>query len=239
VHEERVGAGKVVHGEVATAALTGEGTGLSGTIQAVGTDGVTVSGRCFSVDSTTQITLDAAPATLADLKVGQEALVCFVPRGGDLPPHASSISADMHTLPFAIAVGAVNSIAADGSSLQVGSTTIEVDANTTYGGVGGPKSLADFRVGDLVVAKAQKQSDGSLLTLTVIRYDLVGAIAGIAAPDLTVAGRTVVTDSNTVFAQDGAPISFGDLHLGDIVGIDGSLQTDGSMLATSVTDWGP
>jgi hypothetical protein len=69
--------------------------------------------------------------------------------------------------------GGLTSIAADGKSfvvaVGVSDTTIDVDAHTTYGGVGDPRSLADFNPGDTVGVCAAKQADGSLLAASVTR----------------------------------------------------------------------
>lgn len=65
--------------------------------------------------------------------------------------------------------------------------------------------------------------------------ELRGAIEAIDAPGLKVAGRSVSTTSDTVFQRAGAPIAFTDLHLGDSVEVEGSLQAGGSVLARKVT----
>jgi hypothetical protein len=65
--------------------------------------------------------------------------------------------------------GPIATIAADSNSFAIGSITVGVDANTSYGGLGAPKSLADFKVGDCVVASVTKLPDGSLLAVSVLR----------------------------------------------------------------------
>jgi hypothetical protein len=64
--------------------------------------------------------------------------------------------------------------------------------------------------------------------------DFRGAITAITAPALTVAGRTITTTSATTYSKGGAAIAFADLKVGDPVEIDGTLQADGSVVATSV-----
>jgi Domain of unknown function (DUF5666) len=113
---------------------------------------------------------------------------------------------------------------------------LTIDATTVYAGTGDPRSLADFKVGDGVGVLAATQSDGTLLATSVTRFDFVGAIEGTAAPNLTVAGRTITTSSTTTFSDlENTALTFGDLSVGNIVGVDGALQADGTIAATSVT----
>jgi hypothetical protein len=72
--------------------------------------------------------------------------------------------------------GVIDSEAVDGTSFVitdsadgVSQVSVAVNGQTVFGGVGDPKSLADFNVGDTVDVCAAKQADGSLLAISVFR----------------------------------------------------------------------
>jgi Domain of unknown function (DUF5666)/Abnormal spindle-like microcephaly-assoc'd, ASPM-SPD-2-Hydin len=84
-------------------------------------------------------------------------------------------------------------------------------------------------------AIGNKSAAHALATLTGAGSGIQGTITSIAAPNFTVAGVTVITDSQTVYAGAGDPKSLADFRPGDNVDVCGSLQTDGSLAASSVT----
>lgn len=61
-----------------------------------------------------------------------------------------------------------------------------------------------------------------------------GKVESISAPNLTVAGRTVVTSAATTITRKGAAIALADLQIGDLVEVEGALQHDGSVAARSI-----
>ncbi len=67
---------------------------VKGTLEAVGTDSITVSGAHFAVDSHTVIVIGDHPGALSDLKVSQIVEVKAMPRP-DLPPLAIGIHAEL------------------------------------------------------------------------------------------------------------------------------------------------
>ena len=79
-------------------------------------------------------------------------------------------------------------------------------------------------------AKEQHEQTGS---------EFHGKVDAIAAPNLTVAGRTVVTSSATKFEKSGAAAAFTDLKLGDQVEVHGALQADGTVVASAIEDGVP
>ena len=64
---------------------------------------------------------------------------------------------------------------------------------------------------------------------------LTGAISAIGAPNITVGTTTVTTTPQTVVSQACASLSFADLTAGDIVTVEGTLQADGSILASTIS----
>jgi hypothetical protein len=134
--------------------------------------------------------------------------------------------------------GSIGSIAADGTSFSVGSTTIEITTATAFGGAGSPASLADLKAGDAVAVIGHTQADGALLAVSVTRFDLIGTITANGSDDIAVSGARVRTSGATMFGGVGGPVSLADLKVGDTLGIDGSIQGDGSFAATLVTRLG-
>ena len=62
---------------------------------------------------------------------------------------------------------------------------------------------------------------------------LSGTVTGVAAPNLTLNSTTVATNANT--AHGGGYHSLADLNAGDNITVTGSIQADGSFLASNVT----
>jgi uncharacterized protein DUF5666 len=62
-----------------------------------------------------------------------------------------------------------------------------------------------------------------------------GAIESISAPNLMVAGRLVQTDANTKIKRHDNRIGLADLKVQDVVEVEGTTQTDGSVLAQKIT----
>lgn len=141
--------------------------------------------------------------------------------------------------------GPVTALAADGSSLTIGDTVVAVDASTVYGGSGAPESLADLALGDLVIAEAARQSDGTLLAKAVNRLPLpppppsnlvvlAGPLAAIGADSATIGDVTFKVDTTTVFGGAGDPEALADFAVGDQVVVKALQQTEGTLLAKAM-----
>ena len=59
-------------------------------------------------------------------------------------------------------------------------------------------------------------------------------IDSIAAPDLFVAGHTIVTDSGTTIERGDTHVTLADLAVGDTVQVEGVLQADRSVYARGI-----
>lgn len=127
-------------------------------------------------------------------------------------------------------------------TLQVSGITIVTHANTQITTPAQtPFDLSALRVGDLVTVQGSRQSDGSWLADGIetegAEVELRGVIDSVTPPNLTVAGRVVVTDSTTEFeaGDDGdGELTLADFHAGDTVKVEGMLQPDSTILAREI-----
>ena len=115
--------------------------------------------RTIEVTDTTTITKGGATITLGDLAVGDE--IRF--RQERATDGTYTVTAIVVVLPHV--VGEITAI--DGSTITVtqpgGTTaTIHVDSDTTYRIAGAAGSLADLKVGAVIVAEGTQRADGSL-----------------------------------------------------------------------------
>jgi hypothetical protein len=65
--------------------------------------------------------------------------------------------------------------------------------------------------------------------------EFTGRLDAINGATLTVAGRTVVTDATTLIRRRGDPVPFSALQVGQILEVEGSPQTNSSVLARKIT----
>ena len=106
-------------------------------------------------------------------------------------------------------------------------------------------TFAQLKVGDFVRVEGTLQKDGSVLAREIEvlslgiappEAELEGIIDRInaAQKSLTVSGHTVVTNSDTRIRRGDETIAFADLKVGDRVHVRGTLQKDGSILASKI-----
>ena len=221
---------------------------LHGPIDSIVAPNLWVNGRTVVTDSTTRITAgEEMRITLADLKAGDTVRV------------EGAMQADSSVLARRIEVGSeaqnreheadvelqgpIDSIAAP--DLFVSGHKIVTDSATTIERGDMRITLSDLAVGDTVEVEAVLQPDSTLLARRIeVRHEgdfewqgqaeLHGVIDSIVPPDLFVAGKTVVTDSATVFIRAEHHVAFGDLQVADTVFVAGALQADSSLLARVV-----
>jgi len=63
---------------------------------------------------------------------------------------------------------------------------------------------------------------------------LVGAIGAVGAASVTISGLEVDVDAGTRLGDRGAPLALADLHAGDVVRVEGTLQAGGKVLAREI-----
>jgi hypothetical protein len=67
-----------------------------------------------------------------------------------------------------------------------------------------------------------------------VRVEFAGTIESLTPPTLRVAGRTVMTDSNTHLHGQGQTHSLADFNVGDEVEVEGVQQPNGTVLADDI-----
>ncbi len=135
--------------------------------------------------------------------------------------------------------GSISAVGA--SSITVSGIEVDTDANTEFVQNEAAIHFADLKAGDIVRVEGTLQAGGKLLARSIHRFlppdfdkvSLAGVVDTLAAPNLTISGLTISTDSNTRFG--GNLTMFADLKAGDQVVVRGTLRPDGSVLATRVT----
>jgi len=128
---------------------------------------------------------------------------------------------------------------AKGSDLRVAASTIHIDKSTQFDVAGAP-ALSQL-VGQVIDVQGRQQADGSINATKIHgggndkrEIEFRGAIDKILGLNLTVAGKTVRTNTNTRFEIGERKATFANLALGQVIEIKGALQADGSILAASI-----
>ena len=102
-------------------------------------------------------------------------------------------------------------------------------------------TLADLRIGVTVTVDGPVDDATQTGTAFAIYADdsVVGRIDTIdtAAGTLSVSGQLTMVTPATVFADDIEPAQINTLKQGDMIGVSGSMQTDGTLLATHIQRW--
>jgi hypothetical protein len=141
--------------------------------------------------------------------------------------------------------GKIQSISAP--DLVVDGRQVRTNADTVIKDSGQLVSFSALQVGQTVEVEGSEQPDGSLLARKIhieddgsnddnnAEVNFRGVIQSIAAPNLTVAGRTVVTTASTRFLdRDNNAIALSELQLGQTVEVEGTQQADQSVLAKKI-----
>jgi hypothetical protein len=131
-------------------------------------------------------------------------------------------------------------------SLVVAGRTVMTDAGTRIlDHDNQPIGLGDIPVGSFVEVEGSTQADGSVLASKIKLEDgeddddsdeveFTGVISSITPPSLVVDGRTVLTDGSTHIDGKGDVHSLSDLSVGMTVEVEGTLQSDSSVLARRI-----
>ena len=136
-------------------------------------------------------------------------------------------------------VGAIDKVGT--SSITISGLEIATDANTKIEDHDANLALSDLKAGDIVRVEGTLQAEGKVLAQEIellapagsAAVLLRGAVDSVDAKgaSFTVSGLKIATDSSTKFAN---ATGVGDLKAGDRVLVQGTLQSDGSVLARLV-----
>jgi hypothetical protein len=125
--------------------------------------------------------------------------------------------------------------------LQVAGVSVVTHNNTQITTRSGSTfNLSALRRGDTVTVRGDRRSDDSLdadeIETEGSEIEFRGVIDSVNPPNLSVAGRVIVTDSATEFGGEDEDSAFtlADLHAGDTVKVEGVLQPDSTILAREI-----
>ena len=218
-------------------------TEISGNLDSVSAPDLVVAGHTIHTDAQTSIRIAGTQASLDALKVG-ERLEVEGALQADGSVLARKIEADLEHQPESEVElrGAIDT--AKAPDFTVAGKTVHTAAATRITIDGRAAAFADLSVGERVEVKGSLQADGSVLASEVKAEsvaapgadatEIKGAIEAVAAPDLTVNGKTVHTNASTRIEVDGRDASFAALAAGQSAEVKGAAQADGSVLASRI-----
>ena len=220
-------------------------TEFEGTVDAIDGMVLTVAGRKVALTDATKIEKDDAAATFADLALGTPVEVEGT-LNADGTVTASEISIEDENEAERVAfVGTLtqiagNTLTVNGVTVNVGSATVIVRGDTAL-------TLADLKVGDLLLVRGTVQADKSV-NATRIRVlpredepeemHVAGKVTAVGANSFTIGDTLIATDANTEFEGNGLQ-SLADLKVGDFALAEVIRRADGSLLAKEVRKFMP
>jgi len=211
---------------------------IQGTIQTIGSSSFAVAGVTVKVDDKTEIKSKGQTISFSNLKIGDKVVVVGT-RQSDGSILARKIEVMLKVETPAHVEGTIHSTAS--SSFVVGGVTVQVDTKTEIKSVGRTLKFSDLKVGDKVVVLGTRQSDGSILAKKIEVMPKVeppahveGTIQSIGASSFVVSGTTVVVNDKTEIKYKGSTMKFADLKVGFRVNVEGTKQSDGSILALKI-----
>ena len=135
-------------------------------------------------------------------------------------------------------VGAIDAVGT--SSITVSGLEVDMDDTTRMVARRATVPLSSFKVNQIVAVVGTLQGGKVLARLVDLllpaNFDQIilrGTIDSIAAPGFVVSGLTIATGANTRFRRG---LTLADLKVGDRVAVQGALQPDGTVLASTVRD---
>jgi Domain of unknown function (DUF5666) len=230
----------------------------------IGLSGVTVrvvqNGQSAVTDSSGDFTLNGVPAGTVDLQFSRADINARAPVA--LISGTNQITAAVRGSTAVITArghageeieGLVQANNGGGSLVvldqRLGAVTAKADSSTLIRRGNTVIPLSQIQIGMRVHVKAMLQADGTYLATEILLQDenvggereVEGTVASVDSGAksfvvTTVSGPiTVKTDSTTTFKKKGSAASFSDVVMGAMVEAEGTLQSDGSILARKVT----
>lgn len=237
----------------ACAEPTRPGQTLRGRVDAVAPPTLVVAGVQVVTHSATQVTTTSQSSfSISALRVGDTVTV-----SGTMQADGTLLADEIETEGNEVELrGVIDSVTPP--TLTVGGRIVVTDSSTEIKADEHDSSftLADLQAGDTVKVEGTLQPDSTILAREIElrrseaedegddeqgqgenEAEFLGVIDSVNAPDhLTVSGRVVAVDSATVIRQDegDSNLTFADLHAGDTVKVEGTLQPDSSVLAREI-----
>ncbi len=229
----------------------------------VGLSGVTVTvvstGQSAMTDASGNFTLTGVPSGDVDLHLKRSdfdvTVKITVPAGSTANITISVVGSSAVVTPRGHAGEEIEGLVqSTGATLVVldnrlGAVTVKTDSTTIIRRGDAAIPISQIQVGMRVHVKAMLQTDGTYLATEILlqdekvggERDVEGTVGTVNAGDrsftvTTVSGPiTVTTNSGTTFKKKGSTASFSDIVMGTMVDVEGTLQSDGSVLARKVT----
>lgn len=202
----------------------------------------------IDTDANTVFTMGGQPASFSDLATGQMVEVEGTTQA-DGSVLASHVSIEVEETEVQGTVQSIDSVAMSFTIQEQDGTvvTIDTDASTVFRMGDHSAAFTDIVVGDSVEVTGVAQADGSILASRVNieapeiePVEVAGSVssidtgAGTFVVTTDSGDVTVATDANTQWHGHGHPSGIGDLAVGDHVQVEGTMQPDASVLASSV-----
>jgi hypothetical protein len=211
---------------------------LTGTIDSITPPNLKISGLTVITDANTEFKRRGGRVSFADLAIGQLVRIeGSVNTNGQVV--ARKIWVFVHPGQNSVRVrGVIESITPP--NLTISGLTIATDANTRLN----VHSLANLMGGDAVQVEGTLRADGTVLARSIEKLardeeeedevEFEGAIQSVTPPTLTVADKTVLTNSATKIGEGDGAVRLSDLQIGDQVEVEDKRLADGSVLATRI-----
>jgi hypothetical protein len=230
-------------------------TEASGTVQSVDpvamsftiteSDGTVVT---IDTDASTVFTMGGQPASFSDIAAGQTVEVEGTAQA-DGSILASHVSIEVEETEISGTVQSVDPTTMSFTVQEEDGTvvTVDTDASTIFRLGSHLGTFSDVAAGDMVEVTGTTQADGSILASRVNieapetePVEIEGTVFSIDTGTGTFVVTTdsgnvnVATNGDTRWHGQGHPSGIGDLMVGDQVQVEGTMQSDGSLLASSV-----
>lgn len=213
---------------------------LTGTIEALAADGLTVSGLSFAVsDATVVLDPDRRPIAFADLAVGLTVEIRADVDGAGVRRathiHVEDVVEGEVELKSALDAVGEGFVVALGRAFTVDSSAVVVDRN------GAPLGADALRPGDVAEVHATRLLSGDLVASRIELDDSPASVARLAAPVTAVGADTLwvidvpfaVDGATHIVGLDGAQGALGDVLVGSSVEVDAAATASG-WLATRI-----
>lgn len=184
-----------------------------------------------------EITVDDAPGTQDDLRVGQVVRISGELEDGETTGTATAVSFDENV------EGPIQSIDVAGNQLVVLGQTVLVGADTSFDDSIQPRSLAGLAVADIVEVSGLVMADGSIAATRIEKkpagseFEVHGTVAGLDTANQRFLLNALVVDYSAAQLDD---FPSGQIEEGQAVEAKGgTLDANGALIATRVEFEGP